>query len=142
MLARNLAISYMVTSLTHLCRMEFPTPINWTGQSISILRVVGCRYFHFYSKINRKCCKHFSGDPDQMPHSAASDLGPTEKTLGIYGLKFSIGKNLIDLVTRKHYFVTCDQIRHRQAYLLAPLLSYLLFAKYVINLPHFKIVIF
>ena len=36
-----------------------------------------------------------SGDPDQTPHSVASDLGhiclcPTKRTLGIYGLKMQL----------------------------------------------------
>ena len=37
-----------------------------------------------------------SGDPDQTPHSVASDLGlhcclcPTKRTLGMYGLKMQL----------------------------------------------------
>ena len=31
--------------------------------------------FHFYSSFNRKKLQANSGDPDQMPHSVASDLG-------------------------------------------------------------------
>ena len=31
--------------------------------------------FHFYSSFNRKIMQANSGDPDQTPHSVASDLG-------------------------------------------------------------------
>ena len=44
-------------------------------QSISNLRVVGW-YYHSHSNSNRRFCKQtVEGDPDQTPHSVASDLG-------------------------------------------------------------------
>ena len=51
--------------------MEFPTLINWT---IFPLRVVGW-YFSFLLKFSKNILSANSGDPDQMPRSAASDLG-------------------------------------------------------------------
>ena len=43
-------------------------------QSISVLRDVGW-YFSFLFKMKENIIEANSGDPDQMPHSAASDLG-------------------------------------------------------------------
>ena len=61
-------------------------------QSISVLRDVGW-YFSFYSSLNKTILQANSEDPDQMPLSAASDLGlhylprcPTKRMLGLYGL--------------------------------------------------------
>ena len=61
-------------------------------QSISALRVVKC-IFHLYS--NSKACRTFSkrisGDPDQTPHNAASNLAlqclplSHKNTLRLYG---------------------------------------------------------
>ena len=56
------------------------------------------RIFHFHSNLDRTFDKQtvsVSGDPDQMPHFAASDLAlyslpmSHKKTLGLYGLMCS-----------------------------------------------------
>ena len=52
--------------------MEFPTVINWN--SPFLFKGVLNGIFHFYSNFNRTSCKQIV-ETDQMPHSAASDLG-------------------------------------------------------------------
>ena len=44
------------------------------AQSISVLRVVGC-YFSFLFKFEYTILEANSGDSDQTPQSAASDMG-------------------------------------------------------------------
>ena len=54
--------------------MNFPTLISRTAP-FPILGVLG-GIFHFYSNFDRTFCKQTcSGDTDQTPHSAVSDLG-------------------------------------------------------------------
>ena len=54
--------------------MEFPILINWTSP-FPFEGLLG-GIFHFYSNLNRTFCEQkVHGDPDQAPHSAASDLG-------------------------------------------------------------------
>ena len=56
--------------LTHLSRREFPTLLNWT--SPFSFKGLERGIFHFYS---REHSVANTGDPDQTPLSAASDLG-------------------------------------------------------------------
>ena len=56
--------------LTHICLVDFSILINWTSP-FPILGV-SVFFFQFYSISNRYSCTE---DPDQTPHSAASDLG-------------------------------------------------------------------
>ena len=44
-------------ALTHLSQMDF-FQYYQLDKSISVLRVVGCYFFHFYSNFNRAFCKH------------------------------------------------------------------------------------
>ena len=60
-------------SLTHLSRMNFPISISRTSL-FQILGVLG-GIFHFYSNLNRTFCKQTVVVSNQMPCSAASDLG-------------------------------------------------------------------
>ena len=53
--------------------MEFPIIINWNSP-FPFQGLLGCM-FRFYQNSNRTFCKKNSGDPDQTPRSAASDLG-------------------------------------------------------------------
>ena len=57
----------MCVCLTHLCRMYFPILINLTSPC-SVLRLLS-GIFHYYSNFKRN-----SGELDQTPRSAASDL--------------------------------------------------------------------
>ena len=52
--------------------MAFPIFINWTSPFL-ILGLMG-GVFNVYSNSNRTFCKQ-TGDPDQMLHFEASDLG-------------------------------------------------------------------
>ena len=62
---RTIFNPFMLNGISHRYQLE---------QSISVLRDVRW-FFSFYSSFNRKLCKQTVGDPDQTPHSVASDLG-------------------------------------------------------------------
>ena len=74
-------VHFTRTALTHLCQMEFPSAINWRSPFVS--RDVRLYFFIFIqilienyaSKQWRPRSEAKSADPDQMPHSLASDLG-------------------------------------------------------------------
>ena len=74
--------------LTHLCQMYFPILINWLSP-FPILELFG-GIFLFYSNV-----KANRGEPDQMPHIAASDMAlhclpmSHKRTLGLYGIQAS-----------------------------------------------------
>ena len=64
----------MVDSLTHLCRMDSSTTTVWTG----LYPIAGClvgNYYYYFFKIEIPVFNAYSVNPDQTPHSAASDLG-------------------------------------------------------------------
>ena len=52
--------------------MEFPILINWTSP-FPFKGLLG-GIFRFYSNFKRNFCKQNSGEPDQRPHFAESDL--------------------------------------------------------------------
>ena len=70
---------------------------NQLDPSISVLRDVGC-FFHLFSNFNILLAN--SGNPDQTPRSAASDLGlhclpmSHKRTLGLYVLIFFVNRKI------------------------------------------------
>ena len=61
----------IISLLTHCILNRLSYTINWKSQ-ISIAGTSGCEIYIFLEKMAKLFAN--SGDPDQTPHSAASDL--------------------------------------------------------------------
>ena len=92
--------------LTHLRRMEFHTFINLTSPSISVLRVVGLYFSHFYSNLKRKFCLQ-TVESRIRGHILSRLIWfytvsrcPTKRTLGLYGLIFYTMQSFVTILTQ------------------------------------------
>ena len=76
----------IINSFTHFSQMEFPILIHWNNP-FPFEGLLGSN-FHFYSNFNRTFCVQTvkTGDPNQISHNAASDLG-------LYCLHMSLKKD-------------------------------------------------
>ena len=80
--------------LTHLCRMELTTIINWNSPFLFKGMLGGI--FHFYSSFNRKLCKQTVETLIRgrilwrLIWVCTICLCPTKRTPGIYGLKMQL----------------------------------------------------
>ena len=89
-------IHFMRTALTHLCRMEFPTVINWSSPFLFQGMFGGI--FHFYSNFKRKSCKQTVETPIRRRVlgrliwvcTICLHVCPTKRTLGIFGLEMQL----------------------------------------------------